>query len=96
MAQRLQAARREVDAARRGAERGVEGGRGAQVHQLVGDLGPPARDVEVGQLVGRVEQRGAQRAVGLADVRQLRGGGRERLPVDGLAEASRHQAQRAR
>ena len=45
---------------------------GAQVHQLVGDLGPPAGHVEVGERRPRSRSSApAQRAVGLADVGQL-------------------------
>ena len=78
MLEGLEAPRGEVDAARRHA-----GGRGGarpvpQVHQLVGDLGAPAGDVERGERVRRLQQRGAQRAVRLAHVGQLAAlGGRE-------------------
>ena len=67
----LQAAGRQLDAARGYAVRARRRRRGAQVDQPVGDLGPPAGDVERGQRLGGLEQRRAQRPVGLADVGQL-------------------------
>ena len=59
--ERLQPARGQVDAARRARRRERRTGVAVpQVHQLVGDLGPPAGDVERGERVGRV--RAARRA----------------------------------
>ena len=50
---------------------GTRGRRAPQGHQLVGDLGPPARHVEVGEHVRRPQQRLAQRLVGLRRVGHL-------------------------
>ncbi len=48
----------------------------SQVHQRVGDIGVPGGDVELGQRVGRLGQRKAQRPVGVGDVGQVARGRR--------------------